>query len=607
MKLISLIALTVLVVSASASAKDCQIFEKAVSRGSESQKLKTFLDVQWKYLMTEYPEYASWVGYPGQDDRWSDHSLKRIAREKKMLQCEVNALKKIKAAKLPAKERLNYDLALRRSTLYLESKRFKEDLMPINHLEGFYIEAIQLLNMMPRSSVKAYENILSRLDKFAKIPKDTVEVLREGVKHKVMPVKAFMPFIRQQLTALTPKNVEDSPFFTPFKEMPPAISTEDQERMKKLAKEIISQKIYPSLTEFLSFFDKEYAPRGRENIAWSDLPDGKAWYAHFVKRSTTTNLTPDEIHEIGLREVERLTKEMDNIRKEVKFKGDLKAFNKYLRTDKRFFFKNKEDLIAGYRDIAKRIDPELTKLFKTLPRMPYGIREMPEDYAKTAPGAHYISGSLETGRAGYFEANTYNVFKRPKWEMETLVMHEAVPGHHLQIALAKEMKDLPEFRRNAGFTAYVEGWGLYAETLGKEMGFFKDPYSYYGHLSWQMVRAIRLVVDTGMHAKGWSKEKAVAYFREHTPVAEDEIESEINRYITWPGQALAYKIGKLKFAELREKASNALGEQFDIREFHDQVLLNGALPLDVLEKNIDAWIRQAAKGKPRVDSVSKTL
>jgi uncharacterized protein (DUF885 family) len=310
-------------------------------------------------------------------------------------------------------------------------------------------------------------------------------------------------------------------------------------------------------------------------------------------------MTADQVHEMGLQEVAKLTAEMEKAKEQAKFKGDLKAFNKFLQNDKRFQYTNKEEMLAGFRDIGKRLDAELPKMFKTLPRLPYGVREMPEFQAKSSAAAHYIGGSLESGRAGFFEANAVDLPSQQKWGMETLTIHEAVPGHHLQIALAQEIPDMPEFRRHTHFTAYTEGWALYAETLGKEMGFFKDPYSYYGHLSDQMLRAVRLVVDTGMHAKGWSRQHALDYYRSKFPTTDVGAENEINRYISWPGQALGYKVGQLKIRALRDKATAALGEKFDLREFHDEVLRHGALPLDVLEKNIDEWTMQVKKAPSR--------
>src|SRR3989441_944124 len=346
------------------------------------------------------------------------------------------------------------------------------------------------------------------------------------------------------------------------------------------------------LRRLRDFIAIEYVPSCRESLAASALPDGQAWYAYLVAQSTTTRLTPKQIHEIGLAEVKQIRTEMEGIMRATGFAGDLAAFFEFLRTDPRFFFSRPEDLLAGYREIAKRADPEVIRLFGRMPRLPYGVVPMPAHNAASRSAGAYDAGSLAAGRPGSFSANLSAVDTRPKWEMEALVLHEAVPGHHLQIALAQEQPDLPNFRKYGGYEAYGEGWALYAETLGHEMGFYKDPYSHFGALNYQMWRAVRLVVDTGIHAFGWSRQQAIDYFKANSAKLEREIVVEIDRYIVSPGQALAYKIGQRKFHELRERATRELGARFDIRAFHDAVLAEGALPLDVLEARIDAWIAQ---------------
>lgn len=586
-----------------AAADNCAKFNGAVQQGSEAKKLKTFLDVQWKYYMNEYPEWATFVGYRGMDDRWTDYSLDALARHRKETACQKTALAKVKRATLPEADKVTFDLAMRRLEMALEGDKFDGDYMPINHMDGFQIDSAQVFAATP-PTVKGYEDRIKRLETFGTMAEQITVLMREGVKRKAMPVKAFMFKISEQLKDLTPENPEDSPYFVSFKEMTTTISAEDQARLKSKAAEALKTKVYPALAKFKEFFDKEYAPYGRENIAWTEMPNGKAWYAYRVKSSTTTNMSPDELHELGQSEVAKITAEMEKVKAEVKFKGDLKAFNKFLMTDKQFKFTKKEDLLSGYRDIGKRLDAELPKQFKTLPRLPYGVREIPEFAAKTAAGAQYISGSLETGRAGFFEANTTDLPGQATWDMETLTIHEAVPGHHLQIALAQEIPNMPEFRRHSGYTAYSEGWALYAETLGKDMGFYKNPYNYYGHLGGQMMRAVRLVVDTGMHAKGWTKEQALEFYRSKLPTSDVDSENEINRYITWPGQALAYKVGQLKIRSLRDKATLALGDKFDVREFHDEVLRHGALPMDVLEKTIDEWTAKVKKSTTPVRGLS---
>ncbi|HYQ83225.1 MAG TPA: DUF885 domain-containing protein, partial [Rubrobacter sp.] len=322
----------------------------------------------------------------------------------------------------------------------------------------------------------------------------------------------------------------------------------------------------------------------------STLPDGEAWYALAVRESTTTDLTPRQIHDIGLAEVKRIRAEMDEVIRSTGFKGSFEEFLTFLRTDPRFYFEKPEDLVTAYREICKRADPELVKLFGRLPRLPYGVDVIPEYAAKSQTTAYYSQGSLAAGRPGMYSVNTYDLKSRPRYEMEALSLHEAVPGHHLQVSLAQEIEGIPTWRRYDDYTAYVEGWGLYAESLGEEMGFYKDPYSKFGQLTYEMWRAVRLVVDTGMHSLGWSREQAIDYFKANAGKAEHDITVEIDRYIVTPGQALAYKLGELKIKELRAFAEKELGAKFDIRAFHDEVLGRGALPLDLLEKNVRGWV-----------------
>jgi uncharacterized protein (DUF885 family) len=331
-------------------------------------------------------------------------------------------------------------------------------------------------------------------------------------------------------------------------------------------------------------------PKARTTISMQDLPGGEEWYAYNVREMTTTNLTPRQIHEIGLAEVKRIRGEMDKVIAASGFEGTFTEFLDFLRTDPRFFFEKPEELLAAYRDIAKRADPELAKLFGHLPRLPYGVVPVPAYAEKSQTTAYYEPGSLKAGRAGSYFANTYDLKSRPKWEMEALTLHEAVPGHHLQLSIAQELEGVPEWRKYDDYTAFVEGWGLYAESLGTEMGFYRDPYSKFGQLTYEIWRAIRLVVDTGMHAFGWTREQAIDYFRQNAGKAEHDIVVEVDRYIVMPGQALAYKIGELKLKELRAFATQSLGPKFDLRAFHDQVLGNGALPLDLLESNVKAWV-----------------
>lgn len=601
MRFLILIALLFTAVSGYAAQKpNCTQYSKLVATGTPSQRLNKFFDGLWKIIMIEHPEFATYVGFPGQNDRWTDQSLEAHERRNAESRCALKALKTIDRAALKGQERVSFDLLVRQFELGIEGDKFPDDFMPINQRDGVQLDALQMLTAMPTATVKDYENMIARLDKLPVVIDQNIALMREGLKKKVTPVKQFMEKVIPQIDQITVAEIEKSPFYGQFREMNVAIPAAEQARLREQAKKTIAEKVYPGFAKLKDFMVKEYIPAAREFISFSQMPDGKAWYAFKVKAFTTTDMTPDQLHELGLSEVERIRKAMNSVKDEVKFKGDLKAFNKFMLTDKRFHYKTADDLLAGYRDIAKRVDAELPKLFKTLPRMTYGVRAIPEYAAPTAAGAQYIGGSLEAGRAGFFEANTFDLPSRPKWDMETLTFHEAVPGHHFQIARAKELPDMPEFRRNGGYTAYTEGWALYAESLGYELGFFKDPYSKYGNLSAEMMRAARLVVDTGMHHKGWSKEQALEFYRAAFPTTDTDSNSEIERYISWPGQALAYKVGQLKFRQLRDMSKAELGEGFDVREFHDEVLNYGPLPMDVLEKTVREWVgKQKTKVKTK--------
>ncbi len=389
---------------------------------------------------------------------------------------------------------------------------------------------------------------------------------------------------------------EKNALLKPFTEFPVQIPETNRVRLRQEAAVVLKEKVAPAFAKLHEFLVKTYLPGARESVGMSALPDGPAWYAYNVRARTTTTLTPQQIHEIGLAEVKRIRAEMDTVIEQSGFKGSFAEFSTFVRTDPQFYYTNAGDLLTGYRDIAKRIDPELPRLFGRLPRLTYGVVPIPDYAAKSQTSAYYMPGSPSAGRAGNFFANTYALNTRAKWEMESLTLHESVPGHHLQIALAQEMENEPEFRKQGSYTAFVEGWGLYAESLGGEIGLYKNPYSKYGQLTFEMWRAIRLVVDTGIHSLGWTRQQAIDYFLANSSKSEHEVAVEVDRYIVWPGQALAYKIGQLKIRELREYATRELGDKFDVRQFHDQVLDNGALPLDVLETRIKSWVKEQKSG-----------
>ncbi len=572
--------------------------ELIATRGAaaDGERLHRLFAADWDYSMREYPEAATWFGYPGQDARWTDVSLAAVERRNREMENPARVLATIDRECLSAADQVHRDLFARGVEEALQGRRFRAELMPVSQMEGVQQSIAQLLTMMPATSVAQYENIVARLQAAPALVDQTIELMRAGLAAGLTPPRITLRDVPQQVRNQIVDDANASPMLAAFQRFPEAIGAADRERLARAARDAFAGGIAPAYRRLLAFLEEEYLPRTRETIAASDLPDGEAYYAYKVRQSTTTDLTPRAIHEIGLAEVQRIRAEMDGVVGSTGFTGSFAEFVSFLRTDSRFFFERPEDLLVAYRDICKRADPVLPRLFGTLPRLPYGVVPVPAYAEKSQTTAYYEPGSPAAGRPGNFFANTYDLRARPRWEMEALSLHEAVPGHHLQIALAQEMADMPEFRKNSFYTAYIEGWGLYAESLGGEMGFYRDPYSRFGQLTYEMWRAIRLVVDTGMHALGWSRERAIEFFVANAGKAEHDIVVEIDRYIVWPGQALAYKIGELKIKELRARATQALGERFDIRAFHDQVLGSGAVPLDVLEARIRAWI--SAGGPP---------
>ncbi|HXF48808.1 MAG TPA: DUF885 domain-containing protein [Verrucomicrobiae bacterium] len=564
---------------------------------ADSARLKQLFDEYWKYNMEENPEWATYIGYPGLNDRWGDRSLAAIERRKRENLSIMEAVNSIAKEKLSQTDQLNYDLFKDRIVLDIEGAEFPSELMPISQMGGVQQDIAQLLTISSANSVKDYRDILSRLKAVPALVAQVRTLLEKGLKEGVTPPQVTLRDVPQQVRNQIVKNPAEAPVLVAFKEFPSTIPAAEQEKLRKEAHSIYSREIVPAFEELANYLEKTYIPGCRAGIGLSELPNGKKWYAYLVKSYTTTAMTPDEIFNVGESEVKRIRAEMEKVIKETGFKGDFAAFSQFLRKDPQFFFTKPEDLLKAYRDICKRADPELIKLFGHLPRLPYGIKPVPAYAEKSQTTAYYEPGSLKAGRPGYYFANTYDLKSRPKWEMEALSLHEAVPGHHLQTAIAQELEELPEFRRWGWYTAYGEGWGLYSEGLGYDMGFYEDPYSKFGQLTYEMWRAIRLVVDVGMHWKGWSRQQAIDYFTQNIGKAEHDITVEVDRYIVWPGQALAYKIGQLKISELRGMAQKDLGEKFDIRAFHDLVLGSGPVPLNILEQMVKEWVKKNKDSK----------
>lgn len=555
----------------------------------EGQRLHAFFAEQWERGLRERPEGASFQGDLRFNDRWTDLSLAAIAGREAADREALATLKRFDRSRLSPADQLNYDTALWLQEKSVQRQGFREYLQPISHQGGIQT-ADGVAEALNFAGVKDYRDWLARMRALPVAVDQTIALLREGVKAGNLPSRVLMQRVPPQIAAQIVDDPANSPFYRPFAKFPAGVSEADRSALQAEARQVIAERIVPAYRKLLTYFEQDYLPRTRAGIAVSDQPGGKAYYDFLAADYTTTALTADEIHAIGLKEVARIRAEMEKIKVEVGFQGSLGEFFAFMRTDPRFFEKTPDALLQRYRAVAKRIDPELVKVFRTIPRQPYGVRPIPDNIAPDTTTAYYQQGAADGSRAGFYYVNLYKPESRPTWEMIPLSLHEAVPGHHFQFARGLELPDAPMFRRTAYFVAYGEGWGLYAEQLGHEMGLYEDPYDRMGQLAYEMWRAVRLVVDTGMHAKGWSRERAIAYFKDNAPKAELDIVNEIDRYIGTPGQALAYKIGQLKISELRARAAAALGPKFDLRDFNDAVLETGSVPLETLERHIDAWI-----------------
>jgi uncharacterized protein (DUF885 family) len=569
----------------------------AAARGRDAERLHQLFKLDWEHTMEDNPEFATDTGYPGFNDRWTDQSLEAIARRKRELNAPIAVLKSIRRERLKPADQLNYDLFKYSAELALAGIKFPNELMPLNQMGGVQQNIAQMLELAPRATLKDYDDLLARLDAADVLIDQNVALMKQGLAAGLTPPRITLRDVPAQVKNQMETDLAKNALFKPFTEISADLPEVQRTRLKDAAGRALREKVIPAFGRLHEFLVNDYLPKSREGIACVDLPNGKEWYAYNARASTTTTMTPDQIHELGLSEVKRIRAAMQGVIKEAGFTGTFDEFLGFLRKDPQFYYASAEELLRGYRDICKRADPELARLFGVIPRLPYGVLPVPSYSERSQTTAYYQPGSPSAGRPGYFYANTYALETRPKWEMEALTLHEAVPGHHFQIALAQELSGVPEFRKFGMHTAYVEGWGLYAESLGYEMGFYKDPYMKFGQLVYEMWRAIRLVVDTGMHAKGWSRQQAIDFFLANASKNEHDVTVEVDRYIVWPGQALAYKIGQLKIRELRTRAAQTLGDKFNVRTFHDQVLGNGSLPLDVLERRIDEWIkaRQVSK------------
>ena len=564
---------------------------------SEAEKIDRLFEAWFEANLEQNPVFATFVG----DNRYNDRFPVEIAPEEraKTEALDREYLKQIDAIdtqRLDSQRLLSHQIFKSQRERALEGLRFPSHLLPLNQFSSTPNSFAQLgsgSGIHPFKTVKDYDDWLKRVDGLVAWVDQAVVNMREGVAKGYVQPRILMEKVLPQLMAQVVAKPEDSLFWGPVKNFPAGFTDADKARLTPAFASAITTKLVPAYKKLHDFVEAEYLPKCRETVGLAALPDGAAWYAYNVRRITTTDLTPQQIHQIGLDEVARIHAEMDRVMKEVAFTGDRGAFFSFVKNDPRFYWTTREELIQGYYEIKKRADGALPKLFETLPKADYEIRAVEPFREKSASGGQYQAASPDGTRPGIFYANAYDLKSRPKWAMESLSLHEGNPGHHFQGMVARENESLPRFRRFGGFTAYSEGWGLYAESLGKELGMYADPYQYFGMLDAELWRAIRLVVDTGLHAQGWTRQQVLDYMGRNSASGEATKVSEAERFMAIPGQALAYKLGQLKIRELRTRAEQKLGAKFDVRKFHSEILRDGALPLDVLDKKIERWLAQA--------------
>ncbi len=562
-----------------------------------TQALHALFDRTWQASAERWPEWATYRGDMRFNDRLSDTSPAARAADRVRLREEMAAARAVPPDRLSAADRVSRDMFIRSRESWQAMEAFEGyELMGIGSNGGTQSELSDLLRVVPMARVEQAEQLLKRLAAVPQRMDQDIANLRRGMDLGYVPPRTVLERALAELDAQLPADLEVGPFYAPFKRLGKDIAEADRARLQAAGRVAVQAQVLPAMRRLRAFVAGDYLAKAPAEGALLRYPDGVKLYDELVRQQTTTTMSAAEVHALGLREMARLRGEMEAVMRELKFEGDFAAFIKHLNTDPRYFHKDAESFLAGYRDITKRIDAELPRLFAELPRTPYGVRAMP---AQSGPdrAEFYDAPAADGSRPGWFNANASGFAKRPIWGMASLAAHEAVPGHHLQIARAQELRNLPEFRRDGwGYTAFTEGWALYAETLGHEIGLYADPTSRFGHLQWQALRAARLVVDTGIHAQGWSRNRTIDYMIERTGIERGFVTSEVDRYTSNPGQALAYMIGQLKIIELRDRARSRLGTRFDIRKFHNAVIDNGALPLTTLETLIDEWIGQQAGG-----------
>ena len=561
---------------------------------SASEQLAALFDEQFEEALERNPIMATAIG----DLRYNDQlpnflSPEVIAEAEAFEKRWLEKIQSIDRGALSGQDRLSYDVFVYEREQSIEGSRFPSELMPIDqftNIANFFAQLGSGQSIQPFNTEKDYRDFLSRIDGGIAILDQAIVNMRLGLERGVTQPRPLMEKVLPQLAAHVVEEPTESVFYRPLVEFPEAVDASVHEELRAAYVTAIREQLIPAYERLHEFVRDEYVPGCRETVAISALPDGDAWYAFLVKAQITTGLTPDEIHQFGVAEVARITAEMERVKVEVGFDGTLQEFFSFLETDEQFYFESEEAVIAAYTEIRERINGLLPKLFDIMPKADYEVQPVPEFMAESSAGASYQPGTPDGSRHGVFYINTHNLKAQPRFLVETLSIHEASPGHHFQVSIAQEIEELPSFRRFGGTTAYAEGWALYAESLGKELGLFTEPYQYYGRLSDEMLRAMRLVVDTGLHAKGWSRQRAIDYMMEHSSMAESDVVAEVERYLAIPGQALAYKVGQRVISGLRAEAEERQGEAFDVKAFHRAVLVDGALPMDVLSVKMKEWM-----------------
>ena len=561
---------------------------------SPESSFEDLMESEWAKIISDNPVYASSMGDLRFNRDWSDNSVSGIIQDYQHDQLVLDQLNAMDLNGLDELNRINYKLFKKQYENSVESFDYQTYLMPFSHRGGIQLEH-ETVNILPLRNAGHYDDWIARLSKLEVLVDAEIEKARMGIETGTVPPRFLMQKVFEQIKLQAYVSPETSPFYRAFESMDRSIDAGEVLAIQARAKEVIKNQVIPAYLKLHQFFEDEYLAACRTSIGIKDINNGKQYYEFLARKFTTTSLTPQEIHNIGLSEVARIKAEMEEVIQEVNWQGTFKGFLDDLRSNPKFYYETSEELFEAYLATSKRIDPELVSLFKVLPSMPYGLKPIPIESAPDTTTAYYQRPAADGSRAGYYYVNLYRPEVRPKYEIEVLSVHEAVPGHHLQIALAMEL-DLPNFRKYGGVTAFVEGWGLYSESLGYDLGLYQDPYSRFGQLTYDMWRAIRLVVDTGMHYFDWSRQDAINYFLDNSAKTKQDVMNEVDRYINWPGQALAYKIGQLKIQELKDRAKVELGANFDIKDFHHEVLKRGALPLDILEQYIDQWILEVKKG-----------